>query len=63
MKPYCIVVNELASLNPYLRPAILFFVSELLGSQMEGMEDLSQVINLLANNNNTNSILNQTHAG
>ncbi|VDL11789.1 unnamed protein product [Hymenolepis diminuta] len=43
MKPYCIVVNELASLNPYLRPAILFFVSELLGSQMEGMEDLSQL--------------------
>ncbi|KAM7536835.1 hypothetical protein Aperf_G00000086263 [Anoplocephala perfoliata] len=43
MKPYCIVVNELASLNPYLRPAILFFVSELLVSQMEGMEDLSQL--------------------
>nr|CDS33038.1 negative elongation factor D [Hymenolepis microstoma] len=43
MKPYCIVVNELASLNPYLRPAILFFVSELLGSRMEGMEDLSQL--------------------
>ncbi|KAM7536289.1 hypothetical protein Aperf_G00000086059 [Anoplocephala perfoliata] len=42
-KHYCIVVNELASLNPCLRPAILFFVSELLVSQMEGMEDLSQL--------------------
>ncbi|KAM7536250.1 hypothetical protein Aperf_G00000086012 [Anoplocephala perfoliata] len=42
MKPYCIVVTELASLNPYFRPAIFFFVSELLVSQMEGMEDLSQ---------------------
>ncbi|VDM33130.1 unnamed protein product [Hydatigera taeniaeformis] len=43
MKPYCIVVNELATLNPFIRPALLSFITELLGSIMEGMEDLSQV--------------------
>ncbi|VDK33425.1 unnamed protein product [Taenia asiatica] len=43
MKPYCIVVNELATLNPFIRPALLSFVTELLGSVMEGMEDLSQL--------------------
>ncbi|VDD74086.1 unnamed protein product [Mesocestoides corti] len=43
MKPYCIVVNELASVNPFIRPAILSSVTDLLGSVMEGMEDLSQL--------------------
>ncbi len=43
MKPYCIVVNEISSVNPFLRPAVLAFISELLQSAVEGMEDLSQV--------------------
>ncbi|BHF76236.1 hypothetical protein SprV_0501933400 [Sparganum proliferum] len=43
MKPYCIVVNELSTVNAYLRPAILAFVTDLLGSAVEGMEDLSQL--------------------
>ncbi|CAH8451973.1 unnamed protein product [Heterobilharzia americana] len=43
MKPYCIVVNELAEVNEYLRPALLAFVTELLASSVEGMEDLSQL--------------------
>ncbi|XP_018654668.1 hypothetical protein Smp_170060 [Schistosoma mansoni] len=44
MKPYCIVVNELAEVNEYLRPALLAFITELLASSVEGMEDLSQVL-------------------
>uniref|UniRef100_A0A3Q0KSP3 Negative elongation factor D n=1 Tax=Schistosoma mansoni TaxID=6183 RepID=A0A3Q0KSP3_SCHMA len=43
MKPYCIVVNELAEVNEYLRPALLAFITELLASSVEGMEDLSQL--------------------
>ncbi|CAH8869597.1 unnamed protein product [Trichobilharzia szidati] len=43
MKPYCIVVNELAEVNVYLRPALLAFITELLASSVEGMEDLSQL--------------------
>ncbi|KAH8866048.1 Negative elongation factor D [Schistosoma japonicum] len=43
MKPYCIVVNELAEVNEYLRPSLLAFITELLASSVEGMEDLSQL--------------------
>ncbi|CAL8088453.1 unnamed protein product [Calicophoron daubneyi] len=43
MKPYCIVVNELAETNEHLHPALLAFVTELLASSVEGMEDLSQL--------------------
>lgn len=43
MKPYCIVMNELVTLNPFIRPAILSLTTELLSSTVEGMEDLSQV--------------------
>lgn len=43
MKPYCIVVNELAQVNHHLHPALLAFITELLASSVEGMEDLSQL--------------------
>lgn len=43
MKPYCIVVNELAQVNEHLHPALLAFITDLLASSVEGMEDLSQV--------------------
>ncbi|OON19453.1 TH1 protein, partial [Opisthorchis viverrini] len=43
MKPYCIVVNELAEVNEHLHPALLAFITELLVSSVEGMEDLSQL--------------------
>ncbi|VDP84158.1 unnamed protein product [Echinostoma caproni] len=43
MKPYCIVVNELAEVNEHLHSALLAFVTELLASSVEGMEDLSQL--------------------
>ncbi|KAA3681941.1 negative elongation factor C/D [Paragonimus westermani] len=43
MKPYCIVVNELAEVNEHLHPALLAFITELLSSSVEGMEDLSQL--------------------
>lgn len=43
MKPYCIVVNELSTLNTFLRPALLALITDLLCSAVEGMEDLSQV--------------------
>ncbi|KAF7257875.1 hypothetical protein EG68_05218 [Paragonimus skrjabini miyazakii] len=43
MKPYCIVVNELAEVNEHLHPALLAFITELLASSVEGMEDLSQL--------------------
>ncbi|KER33110.1 hypothetical protein T265_12692 [Opisthorchis viverrini] len=48
MKPYCIVVNELAEVNEHLHPALLAFITELLVSSVEGMEDLSQVLNIAA---------------